>query len=523
MWEQLRRLAGTLPAERLPWAFPDEATAVLPLRTGPSLWLLLSPRDPRLELRDEGPPRGGPRTAFQRQLAARAAGGLAALEQRSLDRVVTLRFGAARGFVPEPPVALVAELTGRHANLVLVAEDGTVLGVMRPVTREMNRYREVRPGVPYVPPPPYDKLDPRTAGADELRRRLRGRELRRVRDVVDGIGARLQAALEGRLAEAAGARPADALEGEPLEAAIAALADLVASPSAFLTRHGPGERGPDGLERLRRRAGNAVADRLSLARRRLADAERALADPEEPQRLRAEADLLLAVAGSWRLDGSRATLAGYDGAPVVLEVDPRRDAAGNAQLRYDRARRREARAQRARRELPALREEVSRLEAEAARLDTADEATLRGLVEEERPARQPARRARGAGEAGVRFAAPHGFEVVVGRSARENDAVTFAVARSRDLWLHAQGYRGAHVVVRSGGREVPFDTVLFAARLAAGFSEARGSSNVPVDYTLRKHVWRPKGAAPGAVQYTGQKTVYVEPARDEAAAAGPAG
>ena len=104
-----------------------------------------------------------------------------------------------------------------------------------------------------------------------------------------------------------------------------------------------------------------------------------------------------------------------------------------------------------------------------------------------------------------------------------SDLVTFGVARSRDLWLHAQGYRGAHVVVRSGGRQVPFDTVLFAARLAAGFSEARGSSNVPVDYTERRHVWRVKGGAPGAVNYTQQKTVDVEPARDEDAAAGAAG
>ncbi|HEX7041116.1 MAG TPA: NFACT family protein [Trueperaceae bacterium] len=528
--EQLRRLSGLLPAERLPWAFPDETTAVLPLRSGPCLWLVAPPRDPRLELRDDGPPRGGPRTPFQRQLAARAAGDLRSAEQRALDRVVTLRFGPSRGFVPEPPVDLVAELTGRNANLVLVGEDGLVLGAMRPVTAEVNRYREVRQGVPYVPPPPYDKLDPRAADAAELRRRLRGVELRRVRDVVDGVGPRLQAALQGRLAELAGASPTDVLEGDLLAAAVDALGEMVASPAAFLAGHGAGGRGRpadavDEPTRLRRRAAALLADRLALARRRLADAERALADPEEPRRLRAEADLLLAASASWRLEGSRATVVGYDGAPVVLEVDPRRDAAGNARLRYDRARRREARAERARRELPASRDEVARLEAEAAALADAGVEELRRLVAaaEATGRRGAPRPGRGAAEVGARFLAPHGFEVVVGRNARENDAVTFGIARSLDLWLHAQGYRGAHVVVRSAGREVPFDTVLFAARLAAGFSEARGSSNVPVDYTLRKHVWRPKGAAPGAVQYTRQKTVYVEPARDEASAAGHGG
>ena len=108
--------------------------------------------------------------------------------------------------------------------------------------------------------------------------------------------------------------------------------------------------------------------------------------------------------------------------------------------------------------------------------------------------------------------------MVVGRNARENEAVTFGVGRSRDLWLHVQGFTGAHVVVRSGGRELPFDTVLFAARLAAGFSPARQSDNVPVDYTLRKNVWKVKGQPPGTVHFSQQKTVYVTPARRAAAA-----
>jgi len=528
--EVLGRLAGSLPAERSPWSFPDETTAVLPLRGGPALWLLASPADPRLELRDDEPPRAGPRTPFQRQLAARATGDLTGVEQLALDRVAVLRFGASRGFVPEPPVTLVAELTGRNANLVLLGEDERVLGVMRLVTAASNRYREVRPGVRYVPPPPYEKLDPRAATAEDLRRGLAGRELRRVRAVLDGVGPRLQAALERRLARDLGAAPGDVLQGEALEAAVEAVGEMVSAPARFLAEHGSvaGESAaarPDGLAQLRAEAAALLNDRLDLAERRLADAERALKDPGEPGRLRAEADLLLAAAGSWRVEGSRATVVGYDGELVTLEVDPRRDAAGNAQLRYDRARRREARAARAREQLPGLQAEVERLRAALASLPTADEGELRRLLSAAGGSEAPGgtrRRRRGEVEVGVRFVDPHGFEVVVGRNARENDAVTFKVARSRDLWLHAQGYRGAHVVVRSGGRQVPFDTVLFAARLAAGFSEARGSSNVPVDYTERKNVWRPKGAPPGAVQYTQQRTVHVDPARDDAAAAGSA-
>jgi len=109
----------------------------------------------------------------------------------------------------------------------------------------------------------------------------------------------------------------------------------------------------------------------------------------------------------------------------------------------------------------------------------------------------------------------------VGRSAKENEAITFGVAKSRDVWLHVQGYQGSHVIVRSQGREVPFDTVLFAARLAAGFSKAKESGTVPVDYTERKNVWRVKGGAPGAVHMAHQKTVYVTPSRDGADSGAP--
>ncbi len=523
--EVLGRLRSSLPTPRSAWAFPDDGTAALPLAAGASLWLHAGPSDPRLELRDAEVPRAGPRTPFQRQLAARATGELVVAEQVALDRVVKLAFGPSRGFVPAPPVTLVAELTGRNANLVLVGEDGRVVGAMRAVTAERNRFREVRPGAPYVLPPPYDKLDPRSATDAELERRLAGLEVARVRAHVDGVGPRLQAALESRLAAEAGSTPDTRLEGELLRRAVEALRAMAARPAAFLEEHGaaPGDaRRGLAADSERREVTKRLSDGLRLARRRLADAERSAASDEELSRLRAEADLLLAAAGSWRASGSRATVTGYDGESVELEIDPRRDAAGNAQLRYDRARRREARAARAREQLPALRAEVTRLEAQLASVDGATDDELRRLrrqLEVEGSARSAGRgKAPTRSAPGLRIIDPRGFEVVVGRNARENHAVTFEVARSRDVWLHAQGYRGAHVVVRAAGRPVPFETVLFAARLAAGFSEARGSSNVPVDYTERKHVWRPRGAPPGAVLFTQQRTVYVEPARNEAEA-----
>ena len=90
------------------------------------------------------------------------------------------------------------------------------------------------------------------------------------------------------------------------------------------------------------------------------------------------------------------------------------------------------------------------------------------------------------------------------------DALTHRIGKSLDWWFHAQGYPGSHVLVRSGGKDLELPDILYAAQLAAAHSKARGSGNVPVDYTRIKFVWRPRGAAAGQVHYSDQKTVFVD-------------
>ena len=76
------------------------------------------------------------------------------------------------------------------------------------------------------------------------------------------------------------------------------------------------------------------------------------------------------------------------------------------------------------------------------------------------------------------------------------------------MWLHAKDIPGSHVIIRTEG-EVPLTTLRQAALLAAWYSKGKHSSSVPVDYTLRKYVKKPSGAAPGKVIYTHQKTAFV--------------
>jgi predicted ribosome quality control (RQC) complex YloA/Tae2 family protein len=111
-----------------------------------------------------------------------------------------------------------------------------------------------------------------------------------------------------------------------------------------------------------------------------------------------------------------------------------------------------------------------------------------------------------------RYRSSDGYEVLVGRAARDNDHLTFRIARPYDLWLHAADYPGSHVIVRNPSRkEIPQRTVIEAAQLAAHFSQAKRDAKVDVHYTERKFLTKPKGAQPGLVRMSSFRNLTVEP------------
>ncbi|MGZ6525476.1 MAG: NFACT RNA binding domain-containing protein, partial [Tumebacillaceae bacterium] len=107
------------------------------------------------------------------------------------------------------------------------------------------------------------------------------------------------------------------------------------------------------------------------------------------------------------------------------------------------------------------------------------------------------------------FVSSDGIDLYVGKNNKQNEYLTMKFAHNTDTWLHTKDIPGSHVVIRS--KEFPERTLLEAATLAAYFSQGRESSQVPVDYTLIKHVWKPNGAKPGFVLFDNQKTLYVTP------------
>jgi len=497
----LRELGKELPALNLGLAFPEEGSLAILLkgRSGRIFNLVARYRPPSpSQAQEEGTLLGEPKTPFQRQLQARLKGPLLEAEQIKLDRVVLFRFAGEKGFVDTPPATLVLEATGRNANLILLDEEGVILGVDRPVTREVNRYRQVKPGLPYVPPPPYEKLDPRTLTLEHLQVLL-GKPLKEVVRHVDGIGLELMR----ELAKRATLSPETPLDEAGLARVFQALKDLVENPSlgTALSQELREKWAEEEKEALRKPLLEALKQEQKTLLARLSDYHRALERLEEAESLRQKADLLLARLKEVPRGAGKVVLEGFDGKPVEIPLDPTLSPQENARKLYDRARRLEELAERALELIPQTEEKLKALEREMERVRQADLQELLDLSRKPKEGKGP--------RLGLRYTSPSGYPVLVGRNAKENDLLT-RMAHSEDLWFHAQGVPGSHVILKAEGKNPPLDDLLFAARLAAYYSKARGETQVPVDYTRKKHVWRPRKAAPGQVLYTHAKTLFVE-------------
>ncbi|WP_420125762.1 NFACT RNA binding domain-containing protein [Longimicrobium sp.] len=264
----------------------------------------------------------------------------------------------------------------------------------------------------------------------------------------------------------------------------------------------------------------AGPDLLAPARRKVAGAEKRIerlreemAGVGEADRLRAQADLLLAHL-DWAEPGDASVvLPDFDGGEVTVELDPKLKPHENAERLYDEARRRA----RAEARLPELLEAA---EKELERWSGAVEALERGETPvwvEGALRRVASKETRVTPQPGERmpyrlYRTSGGIEVRVGRSSKDNDRLTFGHAAHADVWLHARSVPGSHVVLRwAEDGAPPARDLEEAAVLAAFYSKARTSGTVAVDWTRRKYVRKPRGAPPGRVSIMHAKTVFVAP------------
>ena len=275
------------------------------------------------------------------------------------------------------------------------------------------------------------------------------------------------------------------------------------------------------------RAVTTARDRL---RRKLRLQEQDFADARNRDRWRVYGDLI--TANLYRMERGQASLTCENfhdpgNAEITVPLDPLLTPQRNAAKyykRYARARNAEAALTEqmaiARRDLDYLEsalEELSKAETEQdfaeIRLELRESGFLRdkskggaGQAKRGKTRKEP----KGTGRP-REYRTASGMRVLVGRNNRQNDALTKSADRN-DIWLHTQKIHGSHAILCTEGRTPSDSDITEAAAIAAWWSQARESVNVPVDYTPVRYVKKPAGARPGMVVYTTYRTVYVRPA-----------
>ncbi|HEY4442080.1 MAG TPA: NFACT RNA binding domain-containing protein [Candidatus Elarobacter sp.] len=463
------------------------------------------------------------------------------------DRVLVLTFGTSSRFGVESEARLVLELVPRYGNVVLL-RDRQVVAAAKQFSPAENEARAVQAGLPYEPPPlPAQRLDfagftRAVEGADtaglakalggylpELPRLLAERVAAEVAGSEWSSATRLAAALDERgralLAEAeARADGEDPIRvyrdaaGAPRAAHLVALIPPPGTaagsvPSllevfAEARTSAAGARRGDAAERRRDALLTRIARRLAATEAEIAAVGARLENAAERDRLRASGDALF--THGTEIPAGASAFVPPTNPGLTIALDPELDPKENAQRYYARYRKATdamPHLERRRAAMAARREALELLAFETERSEPATLAELEAALDavEGRPARRAAVPARK--RIPLRIDRPSGARISVGRSPRENEEVTFRIAGPDDLWFHARGIPGSHVVLQPApGEPLGDDDLDAAADLAALHSRARGGGRVDVDYTERKYVRKQRDGAPGLVWYTNART-----------------
>ena len=278
----------------------------------------------------------------------------------------------------------------------------------------------------------------------------------------------------------------------------------------------------DKLNALKRRLSEEIKKNAGL----VAAIESDQAKFEDPERFKQMGDLLLANLTTARIKETTATVVDYyDPAQAEIEIElgegkTLQQASSAYFTQYQKARRAlEAIATREasiKPKLEKLRELFLRFEDDvtASQLDgikMAAEEVL-GLRKKSADKSSPSNRPINKKPSGRWYLSTRGFEIVVGKNDKDNDIITFRLAGSQDIWMHAADYPGSHVIIRNPNRkEVPPIVIQEAAEIAAFYSQAKQQDKVAVHYTQKKFVTKPPRSKPGLVRLSSFKTILVEP------------
>lgn len=460
--------------------------------------------------------------------------------ERILDLTFELQGPEMRGAVR---TRLILEFIGRQTNLLLVDEDGRIHEALRRVRGGEGR-RRIQPGAPYERPAALDLPELAGVNPEDLRRssaqggsawRVLVRGVRAVsptlaREALARTGYAAGAPADGvsdwaPVLQGLGTMLADAARGEwrpslvpgeggwrafapyaltQFEEPSVAMESMSEALEQFDAATGTPAPARDAREE---RLEQVIASATERATRRLAALKAELESSAAADELQAAGEALLAFG-----HGLPAGTREFEHEGRTIELDPRRSVVENAQRYFTQAKDRRTAARETPRRIRRTELELGFLRQAADDLARADSPGVRQALEttlaEAGYGKSKARRRAAPTAAGWTLGA---YQVRAGRTAAENHRLTFHESAPDDLWLHARGVPGAHILLRCPGGEAPDAVIEQAASIAAHLSAGRDDATVEVDVTQRRRVRPIRGAGPGQVTYRGERTLRVTP------------
>lgn len=561
LWPLVNELNEKLTGGRLGRIFqPDKHTLIIAVRQlRETLHLLVSvdAEHPRLHIVKDIPENPASPPAFCMLLRKHFEDGrIAKIKQHGLDRIVSIEVDIRKDRGTIITKSLIIELMGKHSNIIFITDDVVVDAIKR-VGSNISRVRQILPGKEYLYPPGQTKINILKESFAVFSAALEENTALPLHKAMVNVSMGLGPVTAKEIIWRSGL-PKDikvaALDAKDF-AALKESMDSIVKPieeksyaptvvfaenhlagiAAFTLEHlenftvtkfadmSLAVEFASSLRGKRKTPETEILQKLVLAElSRLTRKYSLLSDEEKEAELadntRKNADILMANLNNVPAHVSEVSLIDIyteNQETITISLDPLLSTLENAQHYY-------AKYNKLKRAQISLAEQLAKCQEEITYLESIDAALeFTHTAAEALEIRQELIAAGYIKETGKKRASlpqakplstkSDGFTIIIGKNNRQNDFVTFKQAQSDDLWFHTKDIPGSHVILRTDQQHATKEAIYSAALLAAHFSKAKTSTNVPVDYTKKRYVKKPSGAKPGFVIYEKQTTLYITP------------
>lgn len=470
-------------------------------------------------------------------------GRITSVEQKDAERIIEITIETLNEMGFTAAKKLIFEIMGKHSNIILLnREDGRIIDSIKHISIDVNRVRQILPGKKYEYPPvqdkvPFDRIsaeDTEHSGdtAKAVLSHIGGicpafaRELLTSSSRSERLSALLRSVQDGKISPLV----YETEEGHPAEVYLTPLREYEGSchrldfPTLSEALHYYYEN-KRASNRAKQRSHDLVKtlntklDKYYLKKKRLNED---LLRAENSGKWKLYGELLTANLHQFQQGMKEVTVTNYyDNSSVTIPLDPRFSPNKNAQRYYKKYQKAKTAVKEKHLQLEENQKNIDYIESVLTYLENTNsiqeiedlrtELEESGFIRIRKQKKQRQSRKKKYKPAPRKYKTGDGFEVLVGKNNKENDALTLSIAKKTDLWLHTKDIPGSHVILRTGDKKPSREAILDAASIAAFFSKGRESENVPVDYVPVRFVKKPAGAKPGMVIFTNNHTVWVNP------------